>query len=96
MQPSSAAAADGTSAEGSEDNAVARYKATHRAASKNWELPARFPDGSVLAAYAQPKVDESKDKFQFLVPDVPVLTEYCTSRFGWSRVRVCSQVHNSM
>jgi hypothetical protein len=69
--------------------AVEGYRASHRTVSKSWQLPAKFPDRAVLEAYSKPRVDTSKDRFQFSVPDVEVLRPYCQQNFGWTRVRSC-------
>jgi hypothetical protein len=66
--------------------ALTRFMASHRAASKNWVLPQRFPDGGVLRAYMEPKVDESRDRFEFRTPDITILRQYCQQRFAWNAV----------
>jgi DNA excision repair protein ERCC-5 len=66
---------------------LAKFKSEHRTASKNWDLPKNFPDRKILDAYMKPAVDESKEKFEFRTPDVPILRMYCMRQFGWSTVR---------
>ena len=63
-----------------------KFKREHRTAGKNWDVPKNFPDGKVVEAYMKPSVDDSKDKFEFRTPDVPVLRMYCERQFGWSAV----------
>jgi hypothetical protein len=41
---------------------LAEFKRRHRGVRRNWEPPASFPNAAVDAAYAQPRVDPSKDK----------------------------------
>jgi hypothetical protein len=62
------------------------FKLSHRAVSKNWHLPKKFPSKEVVAAYMKPSVDSNKDKFDFRKPDLDLLREYCRQRFGWSEV----------
>lgn len=62
------------------------FKASHRAISKNWNLPSNFPSQDVVAAYMSPRVDTSKDKFEFRKPDLGLLRQYCQQRFGWQEV----------
>jgi hypothetical protein len=62
------------------------FKASHRAISKNWNLPSNFPSQDVVAAYMSPRVDTSKDKFEFRKPDLGLLRQYCKQRFGWQEV----------
>lgn len=63
------------------------FKLAHRKPSKNWQLPANFPSKPVLEAYLQPRVDASKDKFEFRSPDIGVLRHYCERQFGWEQAR---------
>ena len=97
--PSSAeqpAAAD--TAQSALEAELAKYKASHRSVSKSWDVPASFPDSKVLEAYLHPRVDDSKEKFEFRAPDVPVLRQYCLRHFGWTSVRLptCSMVCDTM
>lgn len=41
---------------------LAEFKRRHRGVRRNWEPPPSFPSAAVEQAYAQPKVDASKDK----------------------------------
>lgn len=51
------------SQEEAQQAALAReFKRRHRGVRRNWEAPPSFPSAAVGQAYANPKVDESKDK----------------------------------
>ncbi|GMH40145.1 hypothetical protein BSKO_08049 [Bryopsis sp. KO-2023] len=66
-----------------DDPGLRKFKITHRAARKNWELPESFPNPAVVEAYITPKVDGSKEKFTFGRPDLEMLRSFCSERFGW-------------
>jgi DNA excision repair protein ERCC-5 len=63
---------------------MAEFKHKHRGVRRNWEPPPGFPSDAVAQAYAEPRVDTSKDKFSFGCPDVELLRRFCAERFGWS------------
>ncbi|KAL4452206.1 hypothetical protein ABPG75_007868 [Micractinium tetrahymenae] len=64
---------------------LAAFKRTHRGVRRSWDPPASFPSAAVDQAYAEPKVDASKEKFTFGRPDVELLRQFCQSRLGWTR-----------
>lgn len=41
---------------------LAVFKRTHRGVRRSWDPPASFPSAAVDQAYAEPKVDSSKEK----------------------------------
>jgi DNA excision repair protein ERCC-5 len=41
---------------------MAEFKHKHRGVRRNWEPPPGFPSDAVAQAYAEPRVDTSKDK----------------------------------
>ncbi|XP_046676244.1 DNA excision repair protein ERCC-5 homolog isoform X3 [Homalodisca vitripennis] len=55
---------------------------------KNIELHQGFPSPSVVSAYLQPLVDDSREPFSWGSPDLPGLRDYAEKKFGWSRNRV--------
>ncbi|KAL4441195.1 hypothetical protein ABPG77_011432 [Micractinium sp. CCAP 211/92] len=71
----------------SDPEAAARleaFKRTHRGVRRSWDPPASFPSAAVDQAYAEPKVDTSKEKFTFGRPDVELLRQFCQTRLGWT------------
>ncbi|RFU74264.1 dna excision repair ercc-5 [Trichoderma arundinaceum] len=50
-------------------------------------LPLGFPSPAVYEAYLHPMVDNSKEQFQWGVPDVAGLREYLMATIGWSKER---------
>ena len=63
------------------------FKFKHRNVRKTWNLPSGFPSQEVVAAYLDPKIDSSKEKFTFARPDVDLLRQFCAQRFGWESAR---------
>ena len=56
-------------------------------------LPASFPDNAVRQAYLEPTVDESKEPFEWAMPDLEALREYVvvvTLFLSMKFLRVCS------
>ncbi|XP_070537591.1 DNA excision repair protein ERCC-5-like [Ptychodera flava] len=47
-----------------------------------------FPNPTVRQAYLNPAVDESKETFQWGIPDLHELREFAKEKFGWSRMKV--------
>ena len=66
---------------------VREYKRTHRAARKNWEIPAGWPNPAVEEAYVKPRVDDCRTRFTYGRPDVELLQRFCWDKFGWPHVR---------
>lgn len=64
------------------------FKQTHKNVRKSWNLPSGFPSTEVVAAYLDPKVDQSKEKFTFARPDLDLLRHFCAQKFGWEQVRI--------
>ena len=79
-----AAAADAAD-EGSP--AEAEFKRQHRTVRKSWNLPSGFPSAEVVAAYADPKVDDSKERLVFARPDLDLLRRFCWDKLGWEPAR---------
>ena len=50
-------------------------------------LPEGFPSEEVFNAYIHPTVDESKEKFEWSVPNIEALREFAGEKFGWSRLK---------
>jgi DNA excision repair protein ERCC-5 len=51
-------------------------------------LPASFPNPSVLDAYQNPPVDNSKEPFSWGWPNLAGLRQFALDKFGWTRERV--------
>ncbi|GLI68761.1 hypothetical protein VaNZ11_013252, partial [Volvox africanus] len=64
------------------------FKRHHRSVRKNWQLPASFPSSSVLEAYLQPRLDPNKTRFSFGRPDIQLLRQFCSDKFGWTSDKV--------
>lgn len=56
----------------------------HHSARTRWIAPKYFPDPKVLAAYLNPVVDVSKEKFSWGIPDVDRLILFCNKYVGWN------------
>ena len=54
---------------------------------KHWELEESFPRAEVIAEYANPKVDMSKDKFSWGKPDYNLLRALCREKFCWDSAK---------
>ncbi|KAG5663764.1 hypothetical protein KAF25_006349 [Fusarium avenaceum] len=50
-------------------------------------LPPGFPSPAVYDAYLHPEVDDSKENFQWGVPDVEGLRQFLMATIGWSKER---------
>ncbi len=76
---------------------VDRFKASHRAARRNWEVSEGFPNRAVLAAYRHPTVEDfSKDKFRAEIrwrpPNLEGLRIVCRETFGWAPQKTDEQL----
>eukprot|EP00873_Tetraselmis_striata_P028365 jgi/Tetstr1/448629/TSEL_035874.t1 len=83
-----AAGAEDTEGEEAEDGegepaALREFKAKHRNIRKTWQLPEVFPNPAVLEAFRNPSVDHAKDRFTFGRPDIAMLHQFCSNKFGW-------------
>eukprot|EP00980_Cylindrotheca_fusiformis_P000359 scaffold91_cov127-Cylindrotheca_fusiformis.AAC.19 len=56
----------------------------HHTARSRWEAPKHFPDARVLAAYLNPVVDTSREKFSWGLPDLDSLMGFCSRNIGWA------------
>lgn len=52
---------------------------------KNVEITEQFPNLSVIEAYLNPCVDNSKEQFSWGKPDIVALIDFAKSKFGWTR-----------
>ena len=52
------------------------------------KLPASFPSETVVAAYLQPAVEESEEKFSWAVPNLVAARDFAQERFGWDRLKI--------
>jgi hypothetical protein len=48
-------------------------------------LPEGFPNDEVYTAYIEPAVDQSREKFEWSVPNTDALREFTADKLGWSR-----------
>ncbi|SZE99308.1 unnamed protein product [Blumeria hordei] len=62
-------------------------KRFRRAQAAKLFLPSNFPSPAVTEAYWRPDVDDSKEEFQWGVPDLERLREFLMATVGWSRER---------
>lgn len=51
-------------------------------------LPASFPNPSVLDAYQNPTIDNSKEQFEWGWPNLAGLRQFALDKFGWTKERV--------
>jgi DNA excision repair protein ERCC-5 len=84
--------ADAAAPEPAAPDPIAAFKARHRKLRKNWDLPAGFPSGDVVAAYLRARVDECRERFTMGRPDVPQLEAFCRDKFGWPAERVRAEL----
>lgn len=54
---------------------------------KELKLHPGFPNPAVAQAYLQPTVDESDGSFSWGRPQLDMIKEFCSSRFGWNSKR---------
>ncbi|KAH9512800.1 hypothetical protein Btru_038222, partial [Bulinus truncatus] len=52
---------------------------------KELKLNSGFPSEAVVWAYLNPKVDESKERFTWRLPEVDLLREFAKIKFGWPK-----------
>jgi DNA excision repair protein ERCC-5 len=62
----------------------ALFHQTHHTARTRWIAPKHFPDEKVLAAYLNPVVDKSEDRFSWGVPDLDKLVVFLNRHAGWN------------
>jgi 5'-3' exonuclease len=60
------------------------FHQTHHTARTRWIAPKHFPDEKVLAAYLNPVVDKSEDRFSWGVPDLDKLIAFFNRHAGWN------------
>ncbi|KAL5630813.1 hypothetical protein BROUX41_000685 [Berkeleyomyces rouxiae] len=58
-----------------------------KAHSSKLFLPASFPSQAVHEAYIRPEVDDSRESFQWGVPDLDGLRKFLMSTIGWNQER---------
>nr|XP_002121987.1 DNA repair protein complementing XP-G cells-like isoform X1 [Ciona intestinalis] len=51
-------------------------------------VPQNFPSKLVVEAYLKPRVNESKDKFVWGMPDLSGIRDYLTERLHWTRNKI--------
>lgn len=51
-------------------------------------LPSRFPNDAILAAYLTPQVDESGEKFSWAVPNLVEVRDFAMDKFGWGKLQI--------
>merc|ERR1719319_1352440 len=54
-------------------------------------LPPRFPNEAILAAYLTPQVDQSGEKFSWAVPNLVEVRDFAMDKFGWGKLQ-CDQL----
>ncbi|XP_062521708.1 DNA excision repair protein ERCC-5 homolog isoform X2 [Corticium candelabrum] len=52
------------------------------------DLPRSFPDPAVRRAYVAPTVDESREPFQWAMPDLDSLRDFAANSFNWTKKQV--------
>ena len=50
-------------------------------------LPPSFPSEAVVAAYLQPAVDLSEERFSWAVPNLVAARDFAREKFGWDRLK---------
>ncbi|XP_013421180.1 DNA repair protein complementing XP-G cells homolog isoform X2 [Lingula anatina] len=55
---------------------------------KKLQIRAGFPSSTVIEAYLQPTVEDSRERFSWGRPDLDLLREFGSERCGWTRKKV--------
>ncbi|XP_015184788.1 PREDICTED: DNA repair protein complementing XP-G cells isoform X2 [Polistes dominula] len=67
------------------DKAIDSSKKSLRNKLKNIQIEKGFPSQAVVQAYMFPAVDESKEKFTWGRPNLILLSDYTSHKFGWTK-----------
>ncbi|XP_043676025.1 DNA excision repair protein ERCC-5 [Vespula pensylvanica] len=67
------------------DKAIDSSKKSLRNKLRNIKIEKGFPSQAVVQAYMFPSIDESKEKFTWGRPNMILLSDYTTLKFGWSK-----------
>jgi len=73
-----------TSAELANFSRIERFKYTHRNAKLRWSASHSFPSEQVRAAYMNPEIDDSEERFTWGTPNMVGLKYFCGKRLGWT------------
>lgn len=86
-EPAVRPAAEPPSGAGILEHRRALFKYKHRNIRGSWEVPAGFPDPSIVGAYLHPTIDDSTTPFSWGQPEFGLLFSFCRDRFGWDADR---------
>lgn len=64
------------------------FQSKHRGGRARWTVPASFPNEKVAAAYLNPPANRDADQFNWAVPNINRIREYCADTLGWTRAEV--------
>ena len=64
------------------------FRIKHRTARSKWSVPESFPDALIANAYLQPKANYNTDKFEWSLPQLIHVRNYCRDKLGWSEAQV--------
>ncbi|KAL2723861.1 DNA repair protein complementing XP-G cells [Vespula squamosa] len=67
------------------DKTIDSSKKSLRNKLRNIKIEKGFPSQAVVQAYMFPSIDESKEKFTWGRPNMILLSDYTTLKFGWSK-----------
>ena len=76
---------------GSPAHRLLDFQIKHRTARSKWSVPESFPDALIANAYLQPKANYDTDKFEWTLPQVIHVRNYCRDKLGWSEAQVVEQ-----
>jgi hypothetical protein len=64
------------------------FQTKHRTARSKWSVPDSFPDAIIANAYLQPKANYNTEKFDWMLPHVIHVRNYCRDKLGWAEAQV--------
>eukprot|EP01036_Dinobryon_divergens_P026185 gene26185-34803_t len=64
------------------------FQIKHRTARSKWSVPESFPDALIANAYLQPKANYNTDKFEWSLPQLIHVRNYCRDKLGWSEAQM--------
>jgi hypothetical protein len=67
-----------------EGRAMRRFVEKHKQVARKWQLNLAFPNDAVIQAYLHPAVDDSNEKFEWALPNLAGLRDFCYDKFGWT------------
>jgi hypothetical protein len=68
---------------------IQEFDKKHKSGKSKWKInDSNFPNLKVIEAYLQPNVSRNEDKFEFVIPKLHKVRNYCSEIFGWTEQEV--------